>query len=49
MGWNGDVMSRMNGQVEVDRQRMVWELIGRQNVEHSAEMLWSTGIVRVGS
>ena len=30
-------MSRMNGLVEVDRGRMVWELIGRPSVEHAAE------------
>ena len=31
-------MSRVNGQVEVDRGRMVCELIGRQNVDHAAEV-----------
>ena len=36
-------MSRVNGQVEVDRGRLVWELIGRQSVEHAAEVWWSGG------
>ena len=27
-------MSIVNGQVEVDRERIVWELIGRPSVEH---------------
>ena len=31
-------MSRVNGPVEVDRGRMVWELIGRPSVEHTAEV-----------
>ena len=31
-------MSRMNGQVKVDRGRMVWEHMGRPNVEHAAEV-----------
>ena len=36
--WVGKAMwmSRVNGQVEVDRGRMVWELIGRPSVEHKA-------------
>ena len=33
-------ISRVNGQVEVDRGRLVWELIGRLSVEH-AEVWWS--------
>ena len=33
-------MSRVNGQVKVDRW-MMWELIGRQSVEHAAEVWWS--------
>ena len=48
MGWNGDVMSRVNRQVEVDRRRMVWELIGRHSVEHAAEVWWSKGIAPTG-
>ena len=43
--WVGKVMwmSRVNVQVEVGRASMVWELIGRLNVEHAAEMWWSGG------
>ena len=37
-------MPRVNGQVEVDRGRIVWELIGRLRVEHAVE-----GVVRAGS
>ena len=39
--WVGKVMriSRVNGQVEADNGRMVWELMGRLSVEHAAE-LW---------
>ena len=36
-------VSRGNGQVEVDRGRIVWELIGRPSVEHAAEVWWSVG------
>ena len=36
-------MSRVNRQVEIDRGRMVWELIGRPSVEHVAEMWWLGG------
>ena len=35
-------MSRVNGQVEVYRGRMVWERIGRQSVKHAAEV-WLSG------
>ncbi len=43
--WVGNVMwmPRVNGLVEVDRGRMVWELIRRLNVEHAAEVWWSGG------
>ena len=43
--WVGKVMwmSRVNGQVEVDRGRMVRKLMGRLSVEHAAEVLWSGG------
>ena len=43
--WVGKVMwmSRVNGQVEVDRGRMAWELIGRPSVEHAEEVCWSGG------
>ena len=37
-------MSRVNGQVEVDRGWMVWELIGRQSVKYAAEVWWSGGL-----
>ena len=37
--WAGKV----NVQVEVDRGRIVWELIGRPSVEHAAEVWWSGG------
>ena len=38
--WVGKViwMSRVNEQVEIDRGRMVWELIGRLSVEHAADV-----------
>ena len=36
-------MSRVNGQVEVDKGRMVWQLLGRLSVEHEAEVWWSGG------
>ena len=35
-------MSRDNGQVEVDRGRMVWELLVRPSMEYAAEV-WRTG------
>ena len=43
--WVGKVMwmSRMKGQVEVDRGRMVRELIGRQSMERAAEVWRSLG------
>ena len=43
--WVGKVMwmSRVNGQVEVDRGRTVWELMGRPSVERAAEVWWSGG------
>ena len=36
-------VSRVNGQVEADRERMVWELIGRLSVKHAAEVRRSGG------
>ena len=38
--WVGKMMwmSRVNGQVEVDRGWMVWELMGRLSAEHAAEV-----------
>ena len=43
--WVGKVMwmSRVNGQVELDRGQMVWEFMGRLSVEHAAEVWWSGG------
>ena len=43
--WVGKVMwmSRVNGRVEVDRGRMVLELIGRSNVDYAAEVWWPGG------
>ena len=43
--WVGKViwMSRVNGQVEDDRGRMVWELIGSPGAEHATEVWWSGG------
>ena len=40
--WVGMVMwmSRINGGVEADRGKMVWELIGISSVEHAAEVWW---------
>ena len=31
-------MSRVNGQVEVDRGRMVWKLLAQPNMEYAAEV-----------
>ena len=31
-------MSRVNGQVEVDRERIVWELLAGQSMEFAAEV-----------
>ena len=44
--WVGNViwMSRVSGQVEVVRGRMVCKLIGRPSVEHAAGVWWS-GVV----
>ena len=35
-------MSRVNGQVEVDGGRMLWELLVRPSMEYAAEV-WLTG------
>ena len=34
-------MSMVNGQVEVDRGRMVWELLVRPSMEYVAEVWWT--------
>ena len=46
--WVGKMewLSRGNGQVEVDRGRMVWELIRRLYVKHAAEVWWSGNLNR---
>ncbi len=36
-------MSRVNRQVKVGRGRMVWELIRRLSVVHTAGVWWSGG------
>ena len=43
--WVGKVMwlSRVNGQVEVDRGWMVWELMGKLSVELAAAEVWWSG------
>ena len=43
--WIGRVtwMSRVNGQVELDRERIVWELLARPSTEYSAEVRWNGG------
>ena len=43
--WIGRVtwMSRVNMQVEVDRERMVWELLARPSMEYAAEAWWTVG------
>ena len=43
--WAGKVewMSRKDGQIEVDRGRLVWELLARPGLEHAAEIWWPGG------
>ena len=43
--WIGRVtwMSRVNGQVEVDRRRIVWEVLTRPSMEYAAEVWWTGG------
>ena len=36
-------MSRVNGKVEVDRGRKVWELLARLSMESAAEVWWTGG------
>ena len=33
-------MSRKDGQIEVERGRLVWELLARPSLEHAAEIWW---------
>ena len=42
-------MSRVNRQVEVDRGRMMWELMGRQSVKHAQKCGGQEGVVHAGS
>ena len=41
--WKGEWMSRVNGLVEVDRGRMLWELLARPSMEYAAEVWWTGG------
>ena len=43
--WAGKMewMSRKDGQVEVERGRLVWELLARPGLEHAAEVWWPGG------
>ena len=34
--------SRVNGEMEVDRDRLIWELLSRPCLEHASEV-WLTG------
>ena len=48
-GWKGDVMSKVNGQVEVDRERMVWELIRRPSWSMQHKCGGQEGVMHAGS
>ena len=43
--WAGKTewMSRRDGQIEVERGRLVWELLAKPCLEHPAEMWWPYG------
>ena len=43
--WAGKTewMSRKDGQIEVKRGRLVWELLASTSLEHAAEIWWSSG------
>ena len=43
--WAGKTewMSRKDGQIEVERGRLVWELLAKPSLEHPAEMWWPYG------
>ena len=45
--WAGrtEWMSRVNGQIEVERGRLVWELLARPSLEHAASVWWTGGKV----
>ena len=36
-------ISRVNGAMEVDRGRLIWELLARSCVEHVSEVWWTRG------
>ena len=36
-------MSRVNGEMEVDRGILIWELLARSCLEHSSEVWWTRG------
>ena len=36
-------MSRVNGQVDVDRRNRAWELLVRSSVDYAAEVQWIRG------
>ena len=38
-------MSRLNGVVEIDRGRFIWELLARPAIEHAAKVWWVGGKV----
>ena len=48
--WIGRVtwMSRVNEQVEVDRERMLWKLLARPSMEYAAEVWWTECMQEVG-
>ena len=34
-------MSRVNGEIEVDRGRLIWELLASPCLEHASEVWWT--------
>ncbi len=40
--WVGKIkwMSRVDGEMEVERGRLIWELLARPSLEHAAEVWW---------
>ena len=36
-------MSRKDGQIEVERDRLVWELLAKPSLEYAAEIWWPGG------
>ena len=45
--WAGrtEWMSRVDGHIEVERGRLVWELLARPSLEHAASVWWTGGEV----